>query len=127
MNEGQRHPSASPSPLNSSQRLKRQLLGIGQGVQVLLGGLDLAVPEAVHDGLEVGAAGEQPGCVGVAQVVHPDVEAEPGGFRNANACDVFRLREKRINCSRSASVNTNTAFGRPIRGIPHPTTYPTNY
>ena len=28
------------------------------------------------------------------------------------------------SCSRSSSVSTNTAFGRPERGIPHPTTYP---
>ena len=49
-------------------------VGVGEGVQVFLGGGDLSVSHAVHDGLEVGAAGEQPGGVGVAQVVDPYVE-----------------------------------------------------
>jgi hypothetical protein len=44
-------------------------VGVGGGVQVLLGGLDVGVPEAVHDGGEVGAAGQQPGGVGVPEVV----------------------------------------------------------
>jgi hypothetical protein len=34
------------------------LVGAGEGVQVALGGLDLAVSEAFHDGFEVGAAGD---------------------------------------------------------------------
>ena len=42
------------------------LVGIGQGMQVFLRGGDLGVPHPVHDGLEVGAAGEEPGGVGVA-------------------------------------------------------------
>jgi len=34
------------------------LVGFGEGVEVFLGGLDLGVSHAFHDGLEVGAAGE---------------------------------------------------------------------
>lgn len=30
----------------------------------------------IHDGLEVGSASEEPCCVRVAQVVHPDVHAK---------------------------------------------------
>jgi hypothetical protein len=45
------------------------VVGVGRGVEVFLGGLDVGVPEAVHDRGEVGAAGQQPGGVGVAQVV----------------------------------------------------------
>jgi len=41
------------------------LVGVGKGVEVLLGRGDLGT-HAVHDGLEVGASGEQPGGVGVA-------------------------------------------------------------
>ena len=33
----------------------------------------------VHDAFEVGAAGEQPGGVGVAEVVDPDREVDTGG------------------------------------------------
>ncbi|MDT5129782.1 MAG: hypothetical protein QOH54_5426 [Mycobacterium sp.] len=42
------------------------VVGFGQGVEVFLGGDDAAVPESFFDGLEVGAAGEEPGGVGVA-------------------------------------------------------------
>jgi len=49
-------------------------------VEVVLGGGDLSVAEAFHHGPEVGAAGEEPGGVGVAEVVHADGEPEPGGF-----------------------------------------------
>ena len=47
-------------------------------MQVLLGGHDLGVTHAFHHGLEVGAAGEEPGGVGVAEVVDADVEVESG-------------------------------------------------
>jgi len=52
----------------------------GRWVEVLLGGGDLSVTHPVHDGFEVGAAGEQPGGVGVAQVVDAYVEVDPGCF-----------------------------------------------
>jgi hypothetical protein len=42
-------------------------VGVGGGVEVFLGGLDVGVAEAVHDGGEVGAAGEQLLSVTVAE------------------------------------------------------------
>lgn len=39
---------------------KSAVVGVGESAEVLLGGLDLLVAEAVHHGLEVGATGEQP-------------------------------------------------------------------
>jgi hypothetical protein len=56
------------------------VVGVGQGVQVLLGGGQLGVAEAVHDGFEVGSAGKQPGGVCVAQVVPAQVKVQAGGF-----------------------------------------------
>jgi hypothetical protein len=52
---------------------------VGEGVEVLLGGAQAAVAKAFFDDLDVGAAGEEPGCVGAAQVVHSDAEVEVGG------------------------------------------------
>lgn len=48
------------------ERVKVLLIRIGEGVQVLLGGLDLCVAQAVHDALQVRASGEQPRRVRVA-------------------------------------------------------------
>ena len=55
-------------------------VGVGEGVEVFLGGGDLRVAHPVHHGLEVGPAGEEPGGVGVAEVVDADVEVDAGGF-----------------------------------------------
>ena len=55
-------------------------VGVGEGVEVFLGGGDLGVAHPVHHGSEVGAAGEEPGGVGVAEVVDADVEVDAGGF-----------------------------------------------
>jgi hypothetical protein len=41
------------------------VVGVGQGVQVFLGGAEAAVPEPFFDDLDVGAAGQQPGGVRV--------------------------------------------------------------
>jgi hypothetical protein len=49
------------------------LVGVWECVEVFLGGLDLGVAHAFHDGFEVGAAGEEPGGVSAAEVVDPDV------------------------------------------------------
>jgi hypothetical protein len=38
--------------------------------------------------------------------------------RNANAWEDLRRRSHRTSCSRSGSVNSKTAFGRPVLGIP---------
>jgi hypothetical protein len=57
------------------------VVGVGEGVEVFLGGAEAAVAEAFFDGLDVGAAGEEPGGVGVAEVVEPDRVSELGGRR----------------------------------------------
>jgi hypothetical protein len=49
-----------------------------QGVHGLAGGRDSGVPEPVPNHLQVCAAGEQSGCVGVAQVVQACSGIEPG-------------------------------------------------
>ena len=54
-------------------------VGGGEGVQVFLRGGDGLVAESFADGLEIGAAGEEPGGVGVAQVVHSRSWVEVGG------------------------------------------------
>ena len=51
-------------------------VGVGEGVEIFLGGGDLGVAHAVHDGFEVGAACEEPGGVGVAEVVDADGEVD---------------------------------------------------
>ena len=61
------------------ERVEGGVVGVGEGVEVFLGGAQAAVAEAFFDGLDVGAAGEQPGGVGVAEVVEPDVGVELGG------------------------------------------------
>ena len=53
-------------------------VGVGQGVEVSLGGGDLGVAHPVHDGFEVGTAGEQPGGMSVAEVMDADVEVDSG-------------------------------------------------
>ena len=45
------------------------------------GGLEAAVAEACFDGLDVGAAGEQPGGVGVAEVVNTHAGLQAGGVQ----------------------------------------------
>ena len=59
---------------------ERSTAGVRQGAEVLLGGGDLTVAEAVHDDLQVGAAGEQPRGVGTAQVVEADLLADAGSL-----------------------------------------------
>lgn len=54
------------------------VVGVIEGVQVALGGGDRSMPEAFLDDLEVGAAGQEPGCVGVAEVVDADLEVQVG-------------------------------------------------
>ena len=65
--------------MGTGEGVEVALVGVGEGVEVFLGGLDLGVAHAVHDRFEVGAAGEEPGGVGVAEVVDADVEADAGG------------------------------------------------
>ena len=62
--------------LDTTQSIKVALVGVREGVEVFLGGLDLGVAHAVHDGLEVRSSGQQPGGVCVAQVVDADADGE---------------------------------------------------
>src|SRR3954468_4342800 len=55
------------------------VVGVGEGVEVFLGGAQAAVAEAFFDGLDVGAAGEEPGGVGVSEVVEADRTGEVRG------------------------------------------------
>ena len=48
--------------------------------------------------------------------VAPSAQASTIFARSANACAVFARRDHRVSCSRSASVSTSSAFGRPGRG-----------
>lgn len=59
------------------------LVGVRQGVQVLFGGGDAAVAEAVLDRLQVGAAREEPGSVRVTQVVSAHGKRQPGLLESA--------------------------------------------
>jgi len=52
------------------------VVGVREGVEVFLGGGDLSVSHAVHDGFEVGASGQEPGRVRMAEVVDADVEVD---------------------------------------------------
>jgi hypothetical protein len=61
---------------DTGEGVKVALVCIRQCVEVFLSRLDLGVPHAVHDGLEIGAASQQPGGVGVAEVVDAEVEVE---------------------------------------------------
>jgi hypothetical protein len=57
-----------------------RVIGVGDCVEVLLGGGDLGVAHSLHHRFEVGAAGEEARGVGVAEVVDADVEVDAGGF-----------------------------------------------
>jgi hypothetical protein len=61
-----RTPSSHMTAPDPGQGGEGGVVGVGQGVEVLLGGGQLGVAEAVHDGFEVGAASQEPGGVGVA-------------------------------------------------------------
>jgi hypothetical protein len=60
--------SSSPSA-NSVHGGQGGLVSVGQGVKVLTGGRDACVAEALLDDLKVGAAGEQPGGMRMAEVM----------------------------------------------------------
>jgi hypothetical protein len=71
---------AGPVPLSDGREGgEGGVVGFGEGVEVFLGGDDAAVAESFFDGLEAGAAGEEPGGVAVAEVVGADADADSGG------------------------------------------------
>jgi hypothetical protein len=57
---------AGDAATDASECVEGGVVGVGEGVEVFLGGAEAAVAEAFFDGLDVGAAGEEPGGVGVA-------------------------------------------------------------
>ena len=63
-------------------------------------------------------AADTPSAAATSLLDTPAAQANTIRERNANAWDDFRRRAHRTSCSRSSSVNSNTAFGRPVRGIP---------
>jgi hypothetical protein len=67
---GSRRGRLRTSVAYAAERGKGGVVAVGQGVQIFLGGADGLVAEAVFDGLQVCAAGQKPGGVRVAQVVH---------------------------------------------------------
>jgi len=64
------------------------VVGFGEGVEVFLGGGDAAMAEALLHRLKVGPTGEQPRCVGMAQIVGADSDADAGGVEGGFP-DVF--------------------------------------
>lgn len=72
-------PRSAGSAAGSVEGVEVLGVGVGEGVEVLLGGGDLGVAHPVHHGLEVGSAGEQSGGVGVTQVVDADLEVHSRG------------------------------------------------
>lgn len=61
------------------ERVEVLLIRVGEGVQVLLGGLNLCMTQAIHDALQIRAAGEQPGCVRMTEVVDAHGEVDTAG------------------------------------------------
>jgi hypothetical protein len=100
-------------------------VGVGEGVEVLLGGAEAAVAEALLDDLEVGAAREEPGGVGVAEVVDahvdhqvrllqrwpPDRLAEPA--RRDMPIRVTRSQSARVVLAVGAALGPVAAVGVP--------------
>ena len=70
---------------------------------------------------------EHRNCSATILLSWPSAQASTILQRSANACADVARRASRVNCSRSSLVKTNSALGRPVRGIPHSKTYPTNY
>ena len=58
-----------------------------------------------------------PSFAATCLLASPSAHASTIRDRNANACDDFARRAHRTNCARSSSVNTNSAFGRPVLAI----------
>lgn len=64
-------------------------------------------------------AGTTPSLSATCPLSRPCAQVSTIRDRNAKNCADFARRDQRSNCSRSASDNTNSAFGRPVLAI-HP-------
>src|SRR5665648_1183656 len=71
-------------------------------------------------------AAEQPSCAATVLLSAPSAHPSTTRERSASACEDFLRRAQRTNWPRSSSVSVSSALGRPVRGIPQPTTYQTN-
>lgn len=69
----------------------------------------------------------QPSRPATVLLSRPSAHASTIRDRNANACDDFARLDQRTSCARSSSVNTNSALGRPVLGIPQSKTYSMDY
>jgi len=55
-----------------------------------------------------------PSFAATCRLSKPPAHASTIFDRNANDCADFARRDQRNNCSRSSTVNVNSAFGRPV-------------
>jgi hypothetical protein len=72
---------ARAAPPNSGERIGGWLVGVRQGVKVLLGGGDAGVAHPLLDHLQVCAAGEQPWGVRVTEIVGAHTLFDTGGLK----------------------------------------------
>jgi hypothetical protein len=86
---------------DSLEGLQCSLARVGKAAEVLLGGRDLPVAEAVHDHLEVCAAAEQPRRVGAAEDVPGVGAGDLFGTSRTTRCTRTTLRLKSISMGRS--------------------------
>jgi hypothetical protein len=72
-------------------------------------------------------ASEQPNRAATVLLSSPSAHPNTMRERNARACADFLRRDQRTSCSRSSSLNTNAALGRPVRGMPQSTIHGANF
>src|SRR5215210_1940306 len=68
-------------------------------------------------------AGAQPSRFATVLLSTPSAHANTIFDRSARACDDFARRDQRTNCSRSSSLSTNSALGRPVLAMLQSKTY----
>jgi len=98
--------------LDAVEGVEVSLVGFGRGVEVLLGGLEVSMPQSVHDRGEVGSSGEQPGGVGVAEVVHATGKSTPLARTAGIQTRVRKVREIGV-----PAVVVNSCWSRPMLWI----------
>ena len=62
--------------------------------------------------------GHTPNSAATCLFAFPSAQPSTIRLRKARACDDFARRDQRSNVSRSSSVNTTSATGRPVRATP---------
>ena len=66
--------------------------------------------------------GAHPSLAATCLLSCPSAQASTIRDRSANDWADFARRDHETSCARSSSLNTSSAFGRPVRAIPHSTT-----